>query len=155
MASMSLSHLLAIVAALAALFVAGLVWWRHRRRLSPAEREQARRLAVNSSGRLTEGVLIDDPSAQSPSLNPELVFYRYRASGMEYTAAQDVSSLSDRIPAASYRPGTVTAVKYDPRKPSNSIVVCEQWSGLRENRSENRQPDDAAQPRSIGAAQGD
>jgi len=139
MPSMTVSHLLAIAALLVVLAALGLVWWRFRRRLSPAERERARRLAVNCSGRLTEGVLIDDPSSQSPSPNPELVFYRYCASGMEYTAAQDVSNLTDCIQPEKCRPGAVTAVKYDPRKPSNSIVVCEQWSGFRENRTEKEQ----------------
>jgi hypothetical protein len=136
MAGMNLWQLLGMAAALAALVGLGVVWWRYRHRLTAAEREQARRLEVNHSGRLTDGVLVESPFAQSPSQAPELLFYRYSASGIEYTAAQDISSLSDRVSAEICRPGTVTGVKFDPRRPSNSIVVCEQWSGLRPDRSD-------------------
>ncbi|MBI3934330.1 MAG: hypothetical protein HY316_06530 [Acidobacteria bacterium] len=135
MFSITVPNLLAVVAVLAVLVLGGLAWWRHRRRLSPDERERARRLAVNTSGRLTDGVLVDSPYAQTSSATLNLVFYRYSASGVEYTAAQDVSNLADRIQPGSCRPGSVTSVKYDPRKPSNSIVVCEQWSGFREDRA--------------------
>ena len=136
MPSMTAAQLLAIAAILALLAALGLVWRRFRRRLSPAERERARRLAVNATGRLTDGVLVDSPYAQISSVTPDLLFYRYSASGVEYTAAQDVSNLTDCIQPEKCRPGAVTAVKYDPRKPSNSIIVCEQWSGFRENRHE-------------------
>lgn len=135
MAILSFLKLLAIVSTLAVVLCLGIVWWRYRRKQSPAEREQLRRLEVNNSGRLTDGVLVESPYAQTSSATPELVFYRYSASGVEYTAAQDVSSLTDRIPSESCRPGNVTAVKYDPRRPANSIVICEQWSGLCENRA--------------------
>ena len=129
MAALNLWFLLAI-AALALLLVLGMVWVRYRRRKSPAEREQERRLEVNGSGRLTDGVLVESPFGQPPAQTPELLFYRYSAAGVEYTAAQDVSTLSDRIAPDFLRPGIATGVKYDPRRPSNSIVICEQWSGL-------------------------
>ena len=135
MAGMNLLQLMAVAATLAVLIGLGIVWWRYRRRPSPAEREQLRRLEVNNSGRLTDGVLVESPYAQTSSAMPGLVFYRYSASGIEYTAAQDVSSLTDRIPSESCRPGNLAAVKYDPRRPSNSIVICEQWSGLCEDRA--------------------
>jgi hypothetical protein len=131
MTAMNFSELLAIAAGLGVLICLGIVWWRFRRRQSPAEQERARRLEVNNSGRLTDGVLVESPYGQAASQTPELVFYRYFASGVEYTAAQDVSALSDIFPPASCRPGSPTAVKYDPRRPSNSIVICEQWSGMR------------------------
>jgi len=120
------------IAALALLVILGMVWARYRRRKLPVgrEQEQERRLEVNTSGRLTDGVLVEPPYDQPPSQTPELLFYRYSAAGVEYTAAQDVSTLSDRIPSDSCRPGSITGVKYDPRRPSNSIVICEQWSGL-------------------------
>lgn len=128
---MNVSTILAMVAALAGLTVLGTVWWSRRKRKSPEERERARRLAVNSTGRLTDGILVETPFQQNPSSNPELLFYRYWASGVEYTAAQDISSLRHLIAPQSCRLGSGAAVKYDPRKPSNSIIVCELWSGLR------------------------
>jgi hypothetical protein len=121
---------LAIGAIVVVVLALGIAWRRYRRRPSPAERERARRLAVNQVGRLTDGVLIEAPDPPAGPAVPELLFYRYSAFGVEYTAAQDVSSLAERIPSDCCRPGTVAAVKYDPRKPSNSIVICEEWSGL-------------------------
>lgn len=121
---------LAIVATVVAVLALGMAWRRYRRRPSPAERERARRLAVNRVGRLTDGVLIEAPDPPADPAVAELLFYRYSAFGVEYTAAQDISGLAERIPADCRRPGTTAAVKYDPRKPSNSIIVCEEWSGL-------------------------
>jgi hypothetical protein len=127
---MTLSLLLIVAAIVVAVSVAAWVWLARKRRKTPAERERARRLAVNATGRIAEGVLVEDPSAQIPSLNPELVFYQYRAGGMEYVAAQDVSTLRHLIDSASCRPGCAAVVKYELRRPSNSIVICEQWNGL-------------------------
>ena len=106
--------------------------WRRAHQQSPSERERQRRLAVNASGRLTDGTLVESPHGLLPASDTRLLFFRYEVSGVEYTAAQDVSALLSESEAASLRSGTVAAVKYDPRKPSNSIVVCEQWSGLAE-----------------------
>ena len=48
---------------------------------------------------------------------------------MEYTASQDLSLLG-RAPVdlASVH---ALSVKYDPRNPANSIIMSEEWSGLR------------------------
>jgi hypothetical protein len=133
MAAMRPSTLWAMIAALAALAL-GIWWWRHRHRKSPAERERLRRLAVNMHGRLTDGALIDAPYSQETASNQDLLFYSYRAAGVEYSAAQDVSTLAAEIHHGVSRPGTVATVKYDPRRPSNSIIICEQWSGLPEQK---------------------
>jgi hypothetical protein len=125
---MNAATLLAVVA----LFLAGSLgyyWWRRSHQQSPSQRERQRRLALNAAGRLTDGTLVEPPhNAAAPDVR--LLFFRYEVSGVEYTAAQDVSALLNEGEAASLRSGTVAAVKYDPRKPSNSIVICEQWSGL-------------------------
>jgi hypothetical protein len=63
-------------------------------------------------------------------IRDELLFYAYLVRGVEYTASQDVSSLRDRVPADLSAVGPV-GVRYDSRNPANSIVVAEQWSGLR------------------------
>jgi hypothetical protein len=113
-----------------AAIVLGCVWWSRAHQKTPAERERLRRLAVNATGRLTDGVLVEAPYAQAASRDPQLLFFRYQVAGVEYTAAQDVSSLLDEDDAGALRSGTTASVKYDPRKPSNSIVVCETWRGL-------------------------
>jgi hypothetical protein len=123
------STLWTMIAALAAL-AAGIVWWRRHHQRSPAERERLRRLAVHASGRLTDGGLIDAPYSQELASSRELLFYSYRVAGVEYSAAQDVSMLAGPLQGALCRPGTVATVKYDPRRPSSSIIICELWSGL-------------------------
>ena len=122
--------LLTMAGAALAVAAGGFVWWRRSHRKSPAERERLRCLAVNSHGRLTDGALIDAPYSQDIASDRTLLFYSYRVAGVQYSAAQDVSALSGQLRSAVYRPGTVATVKYDPRSPSNSIIICELWSGL-------------------------
>ena len=63
-------------------------------------------------------------------IQDDLVFYSYDVRGVEYTASQDIGPLKDRMPVEISPHGAVS-VKYDPRNPANSIVLAEQWSGLR------------------------
>ena len=59
-----------------------------------------------------------------------LVFYSYQVRGIEYLASQDVGGLYDSLPEDPDAVGPV-AVKYDPRNPANSIIISEEWSGIR------------------------
>lgn len=94
-----------------------------RARPGPAERERRRRLEVGRRGRMSDGVVTD--------VVDETVYFSYSAMGVEYTASQDVSALRDRLPRdLSAIIGPVT-LKYLPANPANSIVACEEWSGLR------------------------
>ena len=102
-----------------------------RKRKSAAELERERRLAVNAIGRLKDGVIIEAERFDSSHKPPGLVFYRYSAAGVEYSAAQDLALLQHLVPEGSCAPGLVVTVKYDPHIPSNSIILCERWSGLR------------------------
>jgi hypothetical protein len=94
------------------------------RRPSPAERERRRRLAVNARGRTGAATITD--------FREGAVCYTYFAGGVEYTASQDVSTLTALLPADPrtliQRPATL---KYLAINPANSILVCEEWSGLR------------------------
>lgn len=109
----------------------GVVLLLRSRRKSAAERERERRLAVNATGRITDGILVEpDPAASDEQTTSGLVFYRYSAKGLEYSAAQDLSALSHLTPPRRCIPGTPVQVKYNPQKPCNSIILCEQWSGL-------------------------
>ena len=98
---------------------------------SDAERERERRLAVNASGRMTDGTVTEALFLGAEPPDALLLFYRYLVAGVEYSAAQDVSSLREILPRPNYLPGEAITIKYDPHRPPNSIVVCEQWSGLR------------------------
>jgi hypothetical protein len=95
-----------------------------RRRLTPADREQRRRLSVNQRGRRGSATIID--------LHDGILYYTYWVGGVKYIASQDVSALAHLLPT---EPGTLigtpATLKYLARNAANSIVVCEQWSGLR------------------------
>lgn len=98
------------------------VWIVYQRRMTPAERERRRRALVNKTQRTAEA-LVTEATA-------EMIHFQYELRGVRYFASQDVSVLG------AYLPGDVTrligpvSVKYDPRNPANSIVVCEEWTGL-------------------------
>ena len=99
---------------------------------TPDERERWRRLKVHVDGRITDGTMVDHRSigpgrGDEPA---EFLFYEYRVGGVEYSAAQDVSTLMDQIGEPSSIVGVVH-VKYQPRNPSNSIIICEEWNGFR------------------------
>jgi hypothetical protein len=113
--------------------VAAGIWFllRGRKRKSASERERDRRLAVNAIGRMTDGTLTEPFDPRDSPETPLLVFYRYFVAGVEYSAAQDLSNLRHIIPPTIYLPGETATTKYDQHNPSNSIVLCEQWSGLR------------------------
>jgi hypothetical protein len=106
------------------------VVWLYSRRLTPAEREKRRRLAVNFNRRTVEG-FVTDASA-------EAIQYTYEFRGVEYYAAQDVSALTAWLPPAPERIIGPVSIKYDPRNPINSIVLCEEWSGIPEKKVEAR-----------------
>jgi len=129
---MVFSRLLAMVAAAAVAVCGGIwLWLRFRKKKSASEIERERRLAVNASGRMTDGTLTE---AFNPKLDPEsmfLLFYRYSVAGVEYSAAQDLSDLRSVMRPRTYSPGEPVTIKYHPHNPLNSIVVCEQWNGLR------------------------
>ena len=60
-----------------------------------------------------------------------LVFYSYDVRGVEYTASQDISALRGLLPSDPSAVNGVVYVKYDPRNPANSMILSEDWSGLR------------------------
>jgi hypothetical protein len=103
--------------------------WRliERFRSNPEARETKRRLRINELGRLTDGYVTD--------VQEDLLFYTYALAGVEYTTSQDISRLGEQLKKSDSQPfiGPVT-IKYLPRNPANSIVVCEQWSGFRQYR---------------------
>lgn len=94
----------------------------YKRRMTPAERESRRRAAINSGRRTIEGFVTE--------AGADLIHYQYELSGVTYFASQDVSALHGHLPADPSRLIGAASVKYDPRNPANSIVVCEDWSGL-------------------------
>ncbi len=97
-------------------------WILSRPKVTPAERERRRRLEVNARGRMADATLID--------IRDAVLYYAYTVRGLEYTASQDVSGLHEYLPADPAILRGHASVKYLPENPANSIVLCEEWSGL-------------------------
>ncbi|MGD0617622.1 MAG: hypothetical protein ABSB67_08170 [Bryobacteraceae bacterium] len=114
---------LALLAVLVVAAVAGGLAFAFRKRRDPQERERLRRLQVNEQGRLADGYIVE--------ANATTVFYSYSVRGVEYTASQDVSTLSELIPGDTERLIGPVSLKYLAANPANSIVICEHWTGLR------------------------
>ncbi|GAC1644807.1 MAG: hypothetical protein NVS9B15_02110 [Acidobacteriaceae bacterium] len=106
-----------------------------RKPLLPAEIERLRREFLNLHGRILDGTILDfhevpdacDPNAPAT----QLLTYSYEISGVQYEAAQDVTDLRQYVDVHECRLGLPTSVRYDPHRPQNSMVVSEQWTGLR------------------------
>jgi hypothetical protein len=94
--------------------------WQHRR-VTPEERERRRRAWLVATGKLGDGSLVE--------IRADHIFYSYAVRGVEYTASQDITTLTEKVPADLSQMPSV-GVKYDPKNPANSIVVAEEWSGL-------------------------
>ena len=95
-----------------------------RIRRKPKDKEQRRRLEVNSNGRLGDATILE--------ITGDTIFYEYSVRGITYTASQDISKLRELIPADPERLiGRPASLKYSSQNPANSILVCEEWSGLR------------------------
>ena len=117
-----------VLLAVAAVLLAVLAGWIVTRvRLTPAERERRRRLRVNSEGRMTDGTVTE--------IAGETIYYRYAVGGVEYASSQDVSGLEEYLPEDRVSVIGPVTLKYLPQNPANSILVCENWSGLRAGRS--------------------
>lgn len=95
--------------------------------------ERQRRAFLNQVGRITDGTVID---VQELTLNNQraatMLIYQYDVAGVSYEASQDVTYLRQWINLHSCRLGLPTSVKYDPQNPGNSLVVSENWMGLRQ-----------------------
>jgi hypothetical protein len=118
--SLTPNQRLALLMVLAGVLFAAVVLILMRLRVSPSEKERRRRLKLNRLGRMGDGVLTD---VQDGSL-----YYSYSVSGVTYSTAQEAGGLLP--PGARVLMGPVT-LKYLVRNPANSIVICENWSGLR------------------------
>ena len=113
-----------------AVVLAGLVLWlraRRRHKPTPQQLEAHRRQWLARYGKLSGGEIVE--------LQDELLSYCYDVRGINYTANQDISSLSAYLPEDRWSIIGGVGVRYDPRNPANSIVLCETWTGLRQRES--------------------
>ncbi len=105
-----------------------------RKPRTPAEIEHERRAWLESTGRITDGTVIDvqELSAPKDQQGAIMLIYQYDVAGVSYECSQDVTYLRHWINLHSCRLGLHTSVKYDPQNPGNSLVVSENWMGLRQ-----------------------
>jgi len=117
--------------------------------INPEEEERKRRLHLNLIGRIAEGQVVElseHPALEVPvrrgllGAKPRplgnggarhLVSYSYSISGVTYHTAQDITGLESQVRTERLVAGYPASVKYDPSNPSDSILVADDWSGLR------------------------
>jgi hypothetical protein len=121
----------------AALLALGL-WMVLRKRPTAEELERARRLFLAHSGRLVDGMLLDVCEVEAPDLSKKepgrtltMLLYSYRIGGVDYESSQDITDMHGVVDALQVRAGFPCSARYQPGNPHNSIVVAEEWSGLR------------------------
>ncbi|HTC90830.1 MAG TPA: hypothetical protein VK686_21145 [Bryobacteraceae bacterium] len=113
-----------IIGGVSLLVVAAGIFVVLRIRRKPKDKEKLRRIEVNANGRLGDATITD--------ITEDAIIYEYSIGGLTYTASQDISQLRELIPAESHRLiGRPASLKYSVQNPANSILLCEDWSGLR------------------------
>jgi hypothetical protein len=94
-----------------------------RSRITPEERERMRRSRLVAAGKMGDATVVE--------IRGELLFYTYDVRGVEYTASQDLAPLQAYLPKDLTVVVGPILVRYDAKNPANSIVLSEDWSGLR------------------------
>jgi hypothetical protein len=121
----------------AGLCIGGFVAWRTmRKRPTEEELEKLRREELVLSGRIIDGTVIDisdlGPEDCGRANGLRLILYKYEIAGVVYECSQDVTLLRDHVDIYKCRLSFPCSVRYDPHRPVNSIIVAENWSGLRD-----------------------
>jgi len=113
----------------------------------PEEAERKRRLHLNQVGRIAEGQVVelvnhpaDEPASKGlfggkakplGSRLRHIVSYSYSISGVTYQTGQDITGLESQVRLERLVAGQPASIKYDPSNPIDSILVADDWSGLR------------------------
>jgi hypothetical protein len=95
---------------------------RHLFKRKQVDTEATRRDALLRTGRIGEGVILDVTTAADNSNDITHVFYSYNANGVEYESSQSLDD-AQRQRQIDYYPGARITVRFDPRRPTNSVVV--------------------------------
>ncbi len=107
-----------------------------RKRITEEEIERVRRQDLALGGRIIDGTILDVAEvSEFESGRPEgmqLILYKYEIAGVSYECSQDVTHLKHIIRIEDIRVGFPCSVRYDTRQPENSIIVAENWIGLRD-----------------------
>lgn len=110
-------------------------WSKLRKKPTEEELERQRRQLLVKEGRIMDGTILDisdvDEADSGRPGGMQLILYKYEISGVAYECSQDVTNLKDYVNIHEMRLSFPCSVRYDPHRPANSIVVAENWSGLR------------------------
>ena len=130
-------HQLLGTLAAAGVCLGGIVYYMAtRKQTSEEELERIRRQDLVLGGRIIDGTILDTIElGETESKRPEgmqLIIYKYEIAGVSYECSQDVTHLENLVNFQEIRVGFPCSVRYDTRQPENSIVVAENWMGLRD-----------------------
>jgi hypothetical protein len=130
---MNALRILPVAAGSLAIVALSIAFVGRKSRTPPDQKERERRNRISLGGRITDGTVIDVHEVEATSDYPEaqLIVYQYDVAGVSYECSQDVTWLRHLVDLHSCRLGVPTSVKYDPQNPGNSIVIAENWTGLR------------------------
>ena len=115
------------------------------------ETERERRAYLNRVGRIVDGQvleIVERPAGDAATgqtglfgkhsradktkpANHKMLLYTYSISGVTYEAAQDITGFEEQACMERAVAGQPVGVRYDPANPSNSILISDDWSGLR------------------------
>ena len=84
------------------------------------EDEASRIERLSKTGRMADGRIIDVESDNDGRITQ--VTYTYILAGVQYESSQTLN-LSQQERSNDYAPGEQVVIRYDPRRPANSIVV--------------------------------
>jgi hypothetical protein len=84
------------------------------------EDEASRIARLLKTGRMADGRILDVVSDSDGHITE--VVYTYTLAGVQYESSQALSELQQKRPN-DYAPGEQIVIRYDPRRPANSIVV--------------------------------
>jgi hypothetical protein len=109
----------------------GATYWIRSRRKTPEQIERERRQGLSSQGRICIGTVVDVQESQAGGTEAQFIVYTYEIGGVSYEASQDITHLRQFVDIHACKLGLPTSIKYDARHPGNSIVIAEDWTGLR------------------------
>ena len=89
-------------------------------RRNKTDPEAARRAELLRTGRIADGVVFDVGTDEAGEITH--VYYSYNISGVEYESSQSLDE-AQRARPINYSPGAHITVRYEPRRPANSVVV--------------------------------
>jgi hypothetical protein len=129
---MNLFRFLMITGGGTAVVAWGVAHWIHSRRKTPEQMELERRHRLCERGRICDGNVLDVNEIDVPGRGTsQFLVYQYEIGGVAYEASQDITHLRQFIDVNSCKLGLPTSVRYNPRNPGDSIVIAEEWSGIR------------------------